>query len=155
MEAPRWLADEMLGRLARYLRFLGHDTEYVRGLSDAEIADRAALDGRRLLTRDQGLAARVTGAVLITSTSLQEQLRQVRAAAPAASYSVRFDRCTVCNGELVPWTRPEEPPWPEDVPRALRADERSIFECRRCRHHYWEGSHTAHVRRDVEVWLAG
>ncbi|MGI0139764.1 MAG: Mut7-C RNAse domain-containing protein, partial [Thermoplasmata archaeon] len=26
-DEPRWIVDEMLGRLARYLRFLGYDTE--------------------------------------------------------------------------------------------------------------------------------
>ncbi|MCI4361372.1 MAG: Mut7-C RNAse domain-containing protein, partial [Thermoplasmata archaeon] len=91
MAAPRWLADEMLGRLSRYLRFLGHDTQYVRGQTDREIVEQIRRDGRRLLTRDRALAARVPGALLLASPYLPDQLRQLHAEAPDAGYSVTFD----------------------------------------------------------------
>ncbi len=152
--APRWLADEMLGRLARYLRFFGHDTEYVRGLSDAEIAGRAGGEGRRLVTRDRDLARQVAGAILLESPFLPDQLRSVRALAPEAGYRVTFERCTVCNGALHPWSLPADTPWPAEMPRWDSESGRPIFECADCGHRYWEGSHTASLRLRVAGWLA-
>jgi uncharacterized protein with PIN domain len=52
---PSFLADAMLGRLARWLRVLGVDTLYEPTLSDPELVSRAELDGRIVLTRDRAL----------------------------------------------------------------------------------------------------
>ena len=145
----------MLGRLARYLRFFGHDTEYARGLTDAAIADRSRSEGRRLLTRDRHLARQIAGAILIASPSLPDQLRQVEAAVPEAGYQVSFVRCTLCNGLLRPWSLPEGAVWPEEIPVAVEGSSRPVFECSRCGHRYWEGSHTEHIRRQVAGWLPG
>jgi len=139
----------MLGRLARYLRILGYDTEYVRGVEDAEILDRLRRDPRVLLTRDRGLARRVPGTVLLHSTALPDQLKEIRAAVPELSAVPRFDRCTACNGPLDP-KRPGELRVPGRVPAAVAG---SVWECRACGHVYWEGSHTARLRRDLETWL--
>lgn len=152
--SPRWLADEMVGRLGRYLRFLGHDTEYVRRLSDDEVAERARSEARVLLTRDRELAGRVPGALLLTSPDLAEQLRAVRRAFPAAGYEVRFVRCSVCNGELAPWTPPAAPDaWPAELPRERVEGGLEVFACRRCGHRFWEGSHTERIRALLREWL--
>jgi uncharacterized protein with PIN domain len=150
--APAWLADEMLGRLARYLRFFGHDTEYVRGLSDAEISARARSEGRRLLTRDRQLAREVDGSILIASPLLADQLRQLATEVPEAGYEVSFVRCTLCNGDLRSWSPATGGTWPEEIPRPRVDGERPIFECTRCGHRYWEGSHTEQIRRQVAEW---
>jgi uncharacterized protein with PIN domain len=134
----------MLGRLARYLRFLGHDTEYVQGQSDAEIRRRALAEGRRLLTRDRELAARTPGALLIASPRLDAQLRAVHRAYPEVPFEIRFDRCTQCNGTLAPSA---------SAPEGLRV-QGAVFQCRTCGHQYWDGSHTARIRHDVAAALA-
>ncbi len=152
--APRWLADEMLGRLARYLRFLGHDTEYVRGASDDEIVDRARLEGRRLVTRDRLLARRTPGALLLDSPYLPEQLRRIHAEVPGAGFELTFDRCTLCNGRLLPWAPAPGEPRPAEVPPITDGTERPVFSCEHCAHRYWEGSHTAQIRRQLAGWLS-
>jgi uncharacterized protein with PIN domain len=152
-EPPLWLADEMVGRLARYLRFLGHDTEYARGLADDEIVERARREGRILLTRDRRLAARVPHAVLLTSPYLAEQLRAVRASVPTAAFEPRFDRCTLCNGALVR-TASVSAPSRGDGPGTGGPATREVYECTRCAHRYWEGSHTRAVRQRVAEWLS-
>ncbi len=76
-EAPKFLADAMLGSLARWLRILGFDTRYLQG-DDAMIAYRARAEERILLTRDRELARRRgVVSILIASQSLPEQLAQV------------------------------------------------------------------------------
>ena len=145
MAEPRWLADEMVGRLARYLRFLGHDTVYVRGLEDDEIARRALREGRTLITRDRRLADRTPGALWLSSPELREQLRAVRASCPSAGYEVRFDRCTVCNGRLA---RVEAGQLTE-LPPSVRGSAGPVFRCTECGHAYWEGSHTRRIREEL------
>jgi uncharacterized protein with PIN domain len=143
---PRWLADEMLGRLTRYLRFLGQDTEYVRGGTDSEIALRAGREGRILLTRDRQLASRVPGAVLLRSGALAEQLLTVRATFPQLELEPRFDRCSECNGGLVAVDDRERPGLAGLVPESILRRGSAVFRCSACGHLYWEGSHTARVR---------
>jgi uncharacterized protein with PIN domain len=152
---PRWLADEMLGRLARYLRFLGFDTAYVQSLSDAEIEALLRADPRVLLTRDQALAGRVPGALLLSRTDVEGQLREVYRAFPGLPREVSFDRCTLCNGRLLPWLG--GPAWEaalqEGVARAM-AEGRAVRVCEACQHPFWLGSHADRLARDVARWLS-
>lgn len=143
-----WLADEMLGRLARYLRFLGYDTEYARGLEDEEIAAWARREGRTVLTRDRALAQRTPGALRIRSPRIAEQLRELAIVEPALRREPRFERCTVCNGPLGSANGP--PP-----PGLLNPPDTPLYRCLRCGHLYWEGSHTRHVRELLARWLPG
>ncbi|MGI0129790.1 MAG: Mut7-C RNAse domain-containing protein, partial [Thermoplasmata archaeon] len=94
MTPPRVLADEMVGSLARYLRFLGCDTTYARGWTDEEIVRRARAEERVVFTRDQQLSRRAAGSLLLLSGRLDEQVRAVWAAFPDLSKEVRFERCT-------------------------------------------------------------
>lgn len=142
----------MVGRLARYLRFVGCDTEYVRGLSDEEVLRKARAEGRVILTRDRDLASRADRALLLTSPFLPDQWRAVRAAYPDLPSDVQFKRCTECNGVLervdldsletaapgVPWDRVRE-----GLP---------LYRCRSCGHYYWEGSHTSEIRARIAKW---
>ena len=92
---PRFIADVMLGSLARWLRILGFDTIYFRAIDDNELIKIARQQERTLLTRDTGIARRPsiklkggTGesanrskvgpdVILIHSNSTLEQLKEV------------------------------------------------------------------------------
>jgi uncharacterized protein len=149
---PRWLADEMLGRLARYLRFSGCDTLYARNLSDDQIVEIATDEDRVVLTRDRALAQRSEGSLLLASATLKDQWLAVARAFPELPHDVAFSRCTLCNGVLRPWqagipTTPEEA-----VPRARAASGVAVFQCAACAHLYWEGTHTQRVRDTLRAW---
>ncbi len=152
MPLPRWLADEMVGRLARYLRFVGGDVVYVRGLSDEQILARAAEEDRVLLTRDRALAQRSSRALLLTSPRLEDQWKAVRAAWPDLPTDVRFERCTECNGPLAPYTRGTDPRREAGVPPVRPGVELELRACSECGHLYWEGSHTARIRAQLAAW---
>jgi uncharacterized protein with PIN domain len=153
IETPvRFLADEMVGRLARYLRFVGFDTAYVRGLPDAEILRWAVRENRVLLTRDRRLAAQSPAAILLATGDIAEQYARVRASFPGSPFEVKFDRCTKCNGRLSPVDAGGEPPPAESLPEAVRQSGVPLFRCDACGHLYWEGTHTRAIRERLASW---
>ncbi len=142
----------MVGRLARYLRFVGEDVEYVRGLTDDEVIARASVENRQILTRDRALARQAPRAFLLRSSDLAAQWKQVRTAWPEVGAVVRFDRCTECNGRLGPYRRGSSPDRETGLPSADRAPSLALYACSACGHVYWEGSHTARIRAQLAAW---
>lgn len=137
----------MLGRLARYLRFVGYDTAYVRGISDDELIRRARAEGRRIVTRDRQLSVRAPGSVLLRSPAISGQWAELRAAVSDLAAEVRFVRCTECNGELR--AEPGDPLGDRSSPTYAA---RNRCRCTECGHVYWEGSHTAAIRQRLARW---
>ncbi len=154
MATPRLLADEMVGSLARYLRMMGCDTTYARGWSDAEIVRKARVEDRIVLTRDRQLSQLAAKAVLLTSPRLEDQVRTVWAAFPDLPATVRFERCTLCNGLLAPSTATGPDVDGDGIPWDRVRSGLPLYRCRECGHAYWEGSHTAEVRRRLEAWAS-
>jgi uncharacterized protein len=154
MDEPQWLVDEMLGRLARYLRFLGYDAEYVRGLPDDAILARARGEHRRLLTRDRSLARRSPGSILLTRTDIAGQMQELGRAFPPLRLEVRFERCSLCNGSLTILGKvPISGTGDIELPPEVREGRAPLFVCSRCGHLYWEGSHSKAVRSRLAMWF--
>jgi uncharacterized protein with PIN domain len=144
-ERPRFIADAMLGRLARWLRTLGYDTAYEDAISDAELVRRAFLEGRRILTRDRKLFEewRIDGGLLVRAERPLEQLAEVVGAFHLAAPDRLFTRCRVCNGVLAPLDKAAAS---GRVPPGIESRARNFAECPDCGRVYWEGSHTDRMR---------
>lgn len=138
----RFLTDENLAGLARWLRFLGFDAETVRGLRDEDVAARGRAEGRVVLTRDRDLADR---AVRLRSDDLRAQLREVLGRFGAPASGCWFTRCTACNAVLRTLD-----PGDARVPPSVRARAWPVWECPCCRRAYWPGSHYDRTRRFLE-----
>lgn len=148
MSPARFLVDEMLGRLARWLRLLGHDAAYARDVADDEILARARAQSRVVLTRDVQLAqraARDPGSLLVASRVTMEQLREVARAFDLAA-AEPLSRCSVCNVALEAATRAQVA-----VPDAVAASHDSFRRCPTCGRAYWEGTHVAAIRRVIDA----
>ena len=140
MNAPerKYLADEMLGALARWLRMLGHDVEYARGMKDTAILLQAKKEHRLLLTRDQQLAARAGPmAFFVRSPDLDRQLAQLR-----DELGLRFEegstRCANCGTKLLSETKEEAA---GHVPHGALESSTTFFRCPGCGRRYWDGTH--------------
>ena len=140
---PRFVADAMLGRLARWLRVLGYDTLYDVSWSDDELVRRARAENRVLLTRDVALSRRRgLRTLFVNSDHVEEQLRQV-ASELGLEAERAFSRCPVCNEtlEAVPksWAWGYVPPYTFCTQPEFRL-------CPECNRFYWRGTHWERMR---------
>jgi hypothetical protein len=151
---PRFLADAMLGRLARWLRILGFDAAFEAHVRDEDLVRRALVEGRHVLTRDRTLPLewRVGGIHLVASEELREQLRDVVRVFGLREAIRPFTRCGVCNVLLEPAARAAVR---GRVPARVLAAEEHFRACPGCGRVYWRGSHTERIRRVVEELLEG
>ena len=149
--ALSFVADSMLGRLARWLRALGYDTLYDASWEDEALVRIAHQEGRLLLTRDGALAQRAGAqAILIESEVLVEQLAQLKATVNVRAVAP-FSRCLCCNAVVRPIS-----PWAvrERVPAYVYATQSAFFICPSCGRIYWPGTHWERMRAHISAWEA-
>lgn len=149
---PAFLADAMLLGLARWLRVSGFDTRDDQGDTDTRLAERAADEGRILLTRDRALA-RAPGRARVLRLDQDDALQQLRAVLESLQprrLPGLFSRCLLCNR----WVHPAEADAVrQQVPEAPRAQGGPFHRCRGCGRVYWPGSHTRHMRQQLQQTL--
>lgn len=145
--SERLLLDVMLGKLATYLRFCGYDTLYAQdeGIeADDALKRRAESSGRVLVTRDQELAARTDGALLLETREVDEQLAELAAHGLSISVPDEPQRCGVCNGRV--GSVADDDPHPEHAPGNID----SFWRCQACDQHFWKGSHWEDVASTLD-----
>jgi uncharacterized protein with PIN domain len=151
-QPKRFLADVMLGSLARWLRFLGLDCGYKRHIEDGDLVRQGIEEGRIVLTRDQRLPQEwwSPGIYLVQATRLKEQLREVFDEFQLADSLRPLTRCGECNHRLRPV--PTEEVVDRVPPRVLEMRD-TFYHCPGCDRVYWEGTHTEGIRRVIEGLL--
>jgi len=148
-----FIADTMLGEIARWLRILGYDVLYSKNYSDRQIIQIAEKTGRTILTRDIGLynLARKKGlpAVYISTDRREERLAEISL---QTGIPLRLDpsksRCPYCNARLVE-VRDKDMVRDRVPPGALKTYD-VFYVCPRCGRVYWVGGHWKNMRRVVE-----
>lgn len=138
MSEVKFLADSMLGKLAKWLRLMGFHTEYADSeYEDNEIIERCRKENLVLLSRDKELCSRYPNSIYIESDNYIQQLKEI---IPRyhPDESLYFSRCPVCNGEV---EKLKTSSYAEKLPESVRERFDYIFRCRGCGKVYWEGSH--------------
>lgn len=133
---PRFIADHMLGSLARWLRIMGYDTVYDKTKDDSAIAKTAREESRFVLTRDKELA-KEPGALLLVDDDLDAQLK-----ATSEKFGLKFSdgliRCSTCNGDLVDLPKDAAK---GQIPEGAFANNDKFWKCSKCGKIFWKGSH--------------
>jgi uncharacterized protein with PIN domain len=146
----RFICDVMLGRLAKYLRILGFDAEYVRNDAASELHGSEG-DDRVFLTR----CTKVTGypkVILIRSEKAREQIKEIKGLIqPGLRPEQIFSRCVECNAELVEVDKREIEPLVAEFVYHRYAHFKQCLSCKRV---YWEGTHTEGMGRLLKEILS-
>jgi uncharacterized protein with PIN domain len=145
----RFLCDEMLHRLGRWLRAGGHDTEIAEaGGPDGPLLHLALAEDRKFLTRDRAILQRKRAGevvVLLSSDKVQEQAGHLGRMLGVDWLANPFSRCMVCNTEL----KAASPAAAERAPARVRAANLPICHCTGCGRLYWPGSHERRIRETL------
>jgi uncharacterized protein with PIN domain len=141
---PRFLADQMLGRLAVWLRLLGYDTAQPLDQPDSLLLRLARDEGRVLLTQDAELSRSASAATYyVLARGFEEQLVEVvRGFRLAVDPARLLTRCTRCN-RAVDRLAAEEAR--AQVPAAVQDSHEVFFVCPACRRVYWRGDHCQRI----------
>ncbi|RLC24589.1 MAG: hypothetical protein DRH56_06470, partial [Deltaproteobacteria bacterium] len=146
----KFLADAMVGRLARWLRVLGYDT-YYRSSYPGNMLDRLMREDRYLLSRKRETVERYGAASLVHGNRVGEQITRLRRELPLTpDPGAWFTRCLVCNNLL---RTAGADAAHENVPDyVFHVYPAAIRYCPSCGRYYWQGSHRERMIRQLKAW---
>jgi uncharacterized protein with PIN domain len=139
----KFIADSMLGKLARWLRMLGQDVTYSTDLSDSELIELAKKENRILLTKDLELFKRVI-AKGIEAFYVDGETESTRLAELSQRYTLKLEvdmensHCPVCNTKLE--ATPKEQ-LTSELEKNTLTYYGQFWKCPNCRQIYWQGAH--------------
>jgi uncharacterized protein with PIN domain len=143
-DAPRFIADCNVGKLAKWLRLMGYDTRFFNGSSDSRLVTMAQAEGRVILSRDTRIMKRrvITSgklkAILLQNDEPELQIRQVIDDLELDCQFRPFTICLECNQPLVEKDKDEM----EDlVPPYVYQTQSQFMQCPACHRIYWRGTH--------------
>ena len=157
---PRWgegwvrrmkfIADRMLGKLAKGLRMLGYDTVYYRGENAYPLIKLAREEDRVILTRNTKLIPKRPEDRIIRIGE-DKPLLQLRELIQKKVISLNeenlFSRCLLCNIPIEEIRRGEAE---GKVPDFIFYQQKEFFRCPQCLRIYWQGSHQENMQKKVE-----
>ena len=152
MGDERFIADTMLGKLAKWLRIMGVDVVYDPHLPTRQLLRYAEQEDRILLTRDHRivLCRGATHRLLIESDYYHEQVRQVVEAFGLDRGLQAFTICLRCNTPLHDVAKQAVI---GKVPPYVYATHMEFRRCAVCDQIYWGGTHRDNMRRQLHVML--
>jgi uncharacterized protein with PIN domain len=154
----RFIADNTVGKLRRWLGLLGYDIVYDPRPAREIVRDPAVVEGpwtvlgRCPTLADEQIAGSIPGTTRlffpVESPVLTEQIREIARVFPLDFAQTLFSRCTLCNLPLEGPMALDALPVParEAVPPLVVEWRDRYFYCPVCQRAYWEGTHTGRIR---------
>lgn len=153
MSENKFLCDQMILDLGRWLRAAGYDSVFIeKGEKDQEILVRALAEKRWLLTRDsEFLEMKRAESVLIFlgQYPLEACVGVLNKLLKIDWLFCPFSRCLICNSVLI---KPNDEIVKKNVPQDLQIRTDQFWYCEHCRKVYWEGSHTKRMLKQLKKW---
>jgi hypothetical protein len=141
----------MLGKLARWLRMLGHDAIYLVEFDDSELLELAKKEERVLLTKDLELYKRAISRGL-DSYYVEGKTEPERIAEVAKRYSLPLvidmdkSHCPICDTKLAAASK-------EQLQCELEKNTFTYYSkfwrCPNCGQIYWQGAHWTQINNTL------
>ena len=139
------LVTEECGRLARWLRLMGHDTKQMATYPVSQVYLTAYNEQRRIITRNRKVRdGRLVRVLQLESTVLEDQLRQVAQGLGLAADETRWFRlCDRCNVEVEVIDKSAVQ---GRVPPYVYQTQDTFHICPSCQRIYWAATHWQRTR---------
>ena len=153
----KFIVDNNVGKLAKWLRIMGYDAVLFSGDDDSEMVKMALAQKRVILTKDGQIMKRrlVTSGRLkvihVKDDDISSQLRQVVSALDLDYRFRPFSMCLECNSKL---REKRKENVSELVPPYVYKTKDFYMECPSCHRLYWRGTHWQAMSRELDE-LAG
>jgi len=147
----KFIADEMLGKLARWLRMSGVDVAYQNKIENDEIITICQNEFRILLTRDQKFKDKLPNnqILFIKFDYLHDQTKQFYQKFPEMlKIQNPLSRCVECNQTLKSVDKEiiKDKVWPY-----VYKTQQHFRICPSCHRIYWEGSHVEKIKERLKL----
>ncbi len=158
INAPKFIVDNNVGKLVKWLRIMGYDTRFFNGSNDSHMIATALAEGRVILTRDTQIVKRrvVTSgqlrAVLIQSDEPELQMQQVIDTLNLDCQFRPFAICLECNQPLLERSRQQVK---DLVLPYVFQTQSQYMECPACHRIYWRGTHWQAMTKKLEQYMKG
>jgi len=138
----KFLCDQMLGTLAKWLRLFGFDVFYSNDrLSDDELIKIAVKEKMTIISRDKELIKRSEKqnltTIFIKTIVLDEQLVKVASISPIEEKKI-LTRCNLCNTIIENIDKSDVE---GSVPIKVFENNDEFWYCKKCKKYYWRGTH--------------
>lgn len=142
----KFVLTKELGKLAKWLRILGFDTEYFKQDNSSSLIIQALRDERIILTRNRRLLqTKGIKVILVEKEKIKEQIKEILNTLQInLNPEMMFTRCIICNVELLSI---EKEKVKEQVPEYVFKTQKEFITCPKCRRIYWSGTHWGNVRQ--------
>jgi len=150
----KFICDDNLGKLAKYLRILGCDAFFKSEIENSELLQIALREDRVILTRDSKIKALKSAGkiVLLKSYNPLEQLEQVLEELQLKPRKGKtFTRCLDCNTELVEVSKEK---FVQKIPPHIFKTQERFLHCSRCDKVFWAGTHVERMSEKLKRFVS-
>ncbi|MBI4296070.1 MAG: Mut7-C RNAse domain-containing protein [Chloroflexi bacterium] len=155
IKSPKFIVDNNVGKLAKWLRMMGYDTLFFRGHDDSDMVATALAQNRVLITRDTHIRERrvaSTGELKLVFLDSDEPEVQIRQVVQALKLDTKgsFSLCLECNEALVERTKEGAK---ERIPPYVFRTQSQYMECPACHRIYWRGTHWQRMSKKLDEFV--
>ena len=150
VEIQRFLVDQNVGKLTKWLRLLGYDAVFFTGDDDNQMVKQALNENRILITRDTAIRRRkvaLSGQLTVITFETEDaetQMQQLIAGLSLTEDSQPLSRCLEDNALLHSIDKTDVE---KRVPTHTFKTQDEFMECPACGRVYWRGTHWQALER--------
>ncbi|WP_255430802.1 Mut7-C RNAse domain-containing protein [Candidatus Nitrosopumilus sp. SW] len=143
----------MLGNIAKKLRLLGFDSEYLSDVDDSVLIEKSKNENRVIITKDSELTNKAKknniSVVYLTQENEIEQFLEIIKQTNLKLNGISGDiaRCTKCNSLT---SMVEKSKISKNIPQGVFDNNEKFWRCENCGQIYWEGTHIKNLQEFVK-----